>query len=141
MCLGQVTPSSVAARGQVKTGGMLAQRLKPQALAVLLTGTRVEAGPRAPAGRSQGHAHASIEVMAAYFKVRRISEDQIADWARRMVLDEANARRVLPAWCEAQGSRSGAGSVRSCKDCGKRPPEPSTLARLPGDPETPCPAC
>jgi hypothetical protein len=33
--------------------------------------------------------------MAAYFKVERISEDQIADWARRMVLDEANARRAL----------------------------------------------
>jgi len=33
--------------------------------------------------------------MAAYFKVGRISEDQIADWARRMVLDEADARRAL----------------------------------------------
>jgi len=33
--------------------------------------------------------------MAAYFKVGRISEDQIADWARRMVLDEADARRTL----------------------------------------------
>jgi 5-methyltetrahydrofolate--homocysteine methyltransferase len=32
---------------------------------------------------------------AAYFNVGRIGEDQIADWARRMALDEAEARRAL----------------------------------------------
>lgn len=33
--------------------------------------------------------------MVAYLKVERIGEDQIAEWARRMVLDEAHARRAL----------------------------------------------
>jgi 5-methyltetrahydrofolate--homocysteine methyltransferase len=33
--------------------------------------------------------------MVAYLKVGRIGEDQIAEWARRMVLDEADARRAL----------------------------------------------
>jgi 5-methyltetrahydrofolate--homocysteine methyltransferase len=32
---------------------------------------------------------------AAYFNVGRIGEDQIADWARRMAMDEAQARRAL----------------------------------------------
>ena len=32
---------------------------------------------------------------AAYFNVGRIGDDQIADWARRMALDEAEARRAL----------------------------------------------
>ncbi len=32
---------------------------------------------------------------AAYFNVGRIGEDQLADWARRMALDEAEARRGL----------------------------------------------
>jgi 5-methyltetrahydrofolate--homocysteine methyltransferase len=32
---------------------------------------------------------------ATYFNVGRIGEDQIADWARRMALDEAQARRAL----------------------------------------------
>jgi 5-methyltetrahydrofolate--homocysteine methyltransferase len=34
---------------------------------------------------------------AAYFNVGRIGEDQLADWARRMALDEAEARRGLQA--------------------------------------------
>jgi hypothetical protein len=79
--------------------------------------------------------------MAAYLKVERTGEDQIADWARRMLLDEAEARRALASVVEAQGSRSRAGSVRWCKVQGTLPPELSTLARLPGDPETPCPNC
>ena len=85
--------------------------------------------------------------MAAYLKVERIGEDQIAEWARRLVLGEAEARTALASvvsgtgWCEAQGSRNRAGSVRWCKDKGTLPPEPSTLARLPRDPETPCPTC
>jgi 5-methyltetrahydrofolate--homocysteine methyltransferase len=32
---------------------------------------------------------------ATYFNVGRIGEDQLADWARRMALDEAEARRGL----------------------------------------------
>jgi 5-methyltetrahydrofolate--homocysteine methyltransferase len=32
---------------------------------------------------------------AAYFNVGRIGDDQIADWARRMAMDEAQARRAL----------------------------------------------
>jgi 5-methyltetrahydrofolate--homocysteine methyltransferase len=32
---------------------------------------------------------------ATYFNVGRIGDDQIADWARRMALDEAEARRAL----------------------------------------------
>jgi 5-methyltetrahydrofolate--homocysteine methyltransferase len=32
---------------------------------------------------------------ATYFNVGRIGEDQIADWARRMAMDEAQARRAL----------------------------------------------
>jgi 5-methyltetrahydrofolate--homocysteine methyltransferase len=32
---------------------------------------------------------------ATYFNVGRIGEDQIADWARRMAMDEAEARRAL----------------------------------------------
>jgi 5-methyltetrahydrofolate--homocysteine methyltransferase len=32
---------------------------------------------------------------AAYFNVGRIGDDQIADWARRMELDESEARRGL----------------------------------------------
>jgi 5-methyltetrahydrofolate--homocysteine methyltransferase len=32
---------------------------------------------------------------AAYFNVGRMGEDQIADWARRMAMDEAEARRAL----------------------------------------------
>ena len=32
---------------------------------------------------------------AAYFNVGRIGEDQIADWARRMAMEEAEARRGL----------------------------------------------
>jgi len=32
---------------------------------------------------------------ATYFNVGRIGEDQIADWARRMALDESEARRAL----------------------------------------------
>lgn len=32
---------------------------------------------------------------AAYFNVDRIGEDQIADWARRMAMEEAQARRAL----------------------------------------------
>jgi 5-methyltetrahydrofolate--homocysteine methyltransferase len=32
---------------------------------------------------------------AAYFNVGRIGEDQITDWARRMAMDEAQARRAL----------------------------------------------
>ena len=34
---------------------------------------------------------------ATYFNVGRIGEDQLADWARRMALDEAEARRGLQA--------------------------------------------
>jgi len=32
---------------------------------------------------------------ATYFKVGRIGEDPLADWARRMGLEEAEARRGL----------------------------------------------
>jgi 5-methyltetrahydrofolate--homocysteine methyltransferase len=32
---------------------------------------------------------------AAYFNVGRVGEDQIADWARRMAMEEAEARRAL----------------------------------------------
>jgi 5-methyltetrahydrofolate--homocysteine methyltransferase len=32
---------------------------------------------------------------AAYFNVGRIGEDQIADWARRMAMEEGEARRAL----------------------------------------------
>jgi 5-methyltetrahydrofolate--homocysteine methyltransferase len=32
---------------------------------------------------------------AAYFNVGRIGDDQITDWARRMAMDEAQARRGL----------------------------------------------
>jgi len=32
---------------------------------------------------------------AAYFNVGRIGDDQIADWARRMAMEEAEARRGL----------------------------------------------
>ena len=32
---------------------------------------------------------------AAYFNVGRIGDDQITDWARRMAMDEAQARRAL----------------------------------------------
>ena len=32
---------------------------------------------------------------SAYFNVGRIGDDQISDWARRMALDEAEARRAL----------------------------------------------
>ena len=32
---------------------------------------------------------------ATYFNVGRIGDDQIADWARRMAMDEAEARRAL----------------------------------------------
>ena len=79
--------------------------------------------------------------MVAYLKVGRIGEDQIAEWARRLLLGEADARRALASVVEAQGSRNRAGSVRWCNDKGTLPPEPSTLARLPGDPETPCRTC
>ncbi len=79
--------------------------------------------------------------MAVYLKVGRIGEDQIAEWARRLLLGEAEARTALATVVEAQGSRNRAGSVRWCKVQGTLPPEPSTLARLPGDPETPCPTC
>ncbi|MFN9505922.1 MAG: vitamin B12 dependent-methionine synthase activation domain-containing protein, partial [Rubrivivax sp.] len=34
---------------------------------------------------------------ARYFNVGRIGDDQLADWARRMALDEAEARRGLQA--------------------------------------------
>jgi 5-methyltetrahydrofolate--homocysteine methyltransferase len=32
---------------------------------------------------------------AVYFNVGRIGDDQLADWARRQALDEAEARRAL----------------------------------------------
>jgi len=32
---------------------------------------------------------------AAYFNVGRIGDDQIADWARRIAMDESDARRGL----------------------------------------------
>ena len=32
---------------------------------------------------------------ASYFNVGRIGADQLADWARRMALDEREARRAL----------------------------------------------
>ena len=34
---------------------------------------------------------------ATYFNVGRIGDDQIADWARRMAMEEAEARRGLAA--------------------------------------------
>jgi 5-methyltetrahydrofolate--homocysteine methyltransferase len=46
-----------------------------------------------PAASASGFYLAHPE--AAYFNVGRIGDDQVADWARRMALDEGEARRGL----------------------------------------------
>jgi 5-methyltetrahydrofolate--homocysteine methyltransferase len=63
--------------------------LQPQDIGMGLT----ESLAMTPAASVSGFYLAHPE--ATYFNVGRIGDDQVADWARRMALDESEARRGL----------------------------------------------
>jgi hypothetical protein len=94
MFLAYVPLLSAAARGQATTKTMLAQGLKPHALAVLHIGKHAMPGllPRLRGTNAVARSMARGRPVAY---VGRIRGDQIADWGRRMAMDEAEARRAL----------------------------------------------